>query len=809
MGDIFLKILNMSISASWLILAVVFIRLVFRKAPKWSMCLLWGLVAVKLVVPFSPESVLSFIPSNEVIPESIATETHPHINSGITYIDMTINPVMESNLSPQIGDSVNPLQVIIYIAGIVWCVGIIICLAYALVSYIILKRKVRASKLLRKGVYACDEVKSPFILGLFRPVIYIPSGMKDEVMEYVIAHENAHLKRGDHFWKPLGFIILSVYWFNPLCWVAYNLLCRDIEYACDEKVICDKDREYVNLYSQALLDCNAQRRIIAACPLAFGETDVKGRIKGILNYKKPAFWVIIASLIICIVVAICFMTKQKQEEPGRIPPELIVRIEGSNEGVSATVRSYTWAEDSIGNDEVMSLEDLHPEMDHSVTDLKFDVENVRLVLEFAEEPDEVLVRCWDEKYVDEGGDLGEGFTEISYNAETHTIDIPGFRSLYYTVRASWENRGGASYAFLINRGDAAELNEENTELYVSMQVIDDEHADFLFEAFDGSLSEAEYLENLWLYFSGDYSRYVLEMLIDPKDGQENAFMYDSLENVAVGVVTIDKMENGIILHADMSAAESWEGVSFSNLKSYELRYRMSTGEEYSRLIDLSESSNPEGFNDADNLESYDPGIYVDSYSVSPIGSSPAQMTDDSSNDISDWISSINLPDGYGFSGFSEFTGYQGGFYILPRIYECDENTGVSMEWQCSGMLTRVSSNYPQADITFYNGCPNLSGVPYHNHTYAKYIMARGVNVFDETKWPFIALFEAHDLYTMSELEDMKQAGVDINEIDRSSDYWYFWFVKEGADTYYILSLSAKEFSKEQAMEIAESVCIAE
>ncbi|MCR5309789.1 MAG: hypothetical protein K6E32_00060, partial [Lachnospiraceae bacterium] len=154
--------------------------------------------------------------------------------------------------------------------------------------------------------------------------------------------------------------------------------------------------------------------------------------------------------------------------------------------------------------------------------------------------------------------------------------------------------------FFINRGDTAGLNEENTELYVSMQVIDDEHADFLFEASEGSLSEAEYLENIWLYFSGDYCRYVLEMLIDPKDGQENAFMYDSLENAAVGEITIDKMENGIILHADMSAAGSWEGVSFSNLKSYKLRYRMSTGEEYSRLIDLSESSNPEGFNDADN-----------------------------------------------------------------------------------------------------------------------------------------------------------------------------------------------------------------
>ena len=315
MSDIFIKILNMSLSASWLILAVMVLRLLLKKAPRQSMCLLWGLVALKLIIPFSPESVLSLIPSNEVIPDNITMESHPHINSGIVYIDTAVNPVMESNLSPRIGDSVNPMQVVAHIAGIIWCIGVICCLAYALISFIRLKMKVRASKKIGRNIYACDEVVSPFILGILRPVIYIPSGMGRETTDYVIAHENAHLKRGDHFWKPLGFIILSVYWFNPLCWVAYILLCRDIEYACDEKVIRDKDNEYVNSYSQALLDCNAQRKIIAACPLAFGETDVKGRIRGILNYKKPAFWVILISLIACVICAICFMTKPKQEEP--------------------------------------------------------------------------------------------------------------------------------------------------------------------------------------------------------------------------------------------------------------------------------------------------------------------------------------------------------------------------------------------------------------------------------------------------------------------------------------------------------------
>lgn len=311
MDAVFIKLLNMSISTSWLILAVVIIRVFLKKAPKWSVCILWGFVALKLIVPFSFKSIFSLIPSDEVIPETIATETHPHINSGIIYVDTAVNPVMETHLAPQVGDSANPMQVVVFIASLVWCIGMIMCLLYAMTSFIILKRRVRASKKISDNVYACDEVRSPFILGIFRPAIYIPSGMSECTLDYVIDHENAHLKRGDHFWKPLGFLLLSVYWFNPLCWVAYILLCRDIEFACDEKVIRDKDNTYVNSYSQALLDCNTHRRIIAACPLAFGETGVKDRIKGVLNYKKPAFWVIIVAIIVCIVVAVCFMTSPK------------------------------------------------------------------------------------------------------------------------------------------------------------------------------------------------------------------------------------------------------------------------------------------------------------------------------------------------------------------------------------------------------------------------------------------------------------------------------------------------------------------
>ena len=311
MSTVFLKILNMSITASWLILAVVLVRLLLKKAPKWIPCLLWGLVAIRLVCPFSFGSIFSLIPSSETIPTNITVQQEPAINSGITAVNEFINPVIAESFTPAPTDSVNPLQIIIPIAAIIWIAGIVIMLAYALISYIKLKKTVSVCVPVGERILSCDEVKAPFILGVFRPVIYVPSSMTGETLDLVIRHETAHLQRHDHWWKPLGYLLLAIYWFNPLCWIAYILLSRDIEMACDEKVIRDMDKDEMAAYSQALLDCSFPRRRIAACPLAFGEVGVKERVKGVLNYKKPAFWIILIAIIACIVLAVCLMTDPK------------------------------------------------------------------------------------------------------------------------------------------------------------------------------------------------------------------------------------------------------------------------------------------------------------------------------------------------------------------------------------------------------------------------------------------------------------------------------------------------------------------
>lgn len=315
MSEVFLKLLNMSITASWLILAVVIIRPLLKKAPKWINCVLWALVAIRLVCPFSFESALSLIPSSETIPYDIAMQNAPTIETGISSVNQVINPIIADSFTSDPLNSANPLQILIPVASIVWLMGMVLLLLYALISYLRLKKSVEASIVLKDNIMACDEVKSPFILGIMKPVIYVPSFMSGETLECVLNHEAAHIKRHDHWWKPLGYLLLTVYWFNPLCWLAYILLCRDIEMACDEKVIRDMDRDEKAAYSQVLLNCNFPRKKIAACPLAFGEIGVKERVKSVLNYKKPAFWIIVVAVIACVAVTVCFMTNPKDNEP--------------------------------------------------------------------------------------------------------------------------------------------------------------------------------------------------------------------------------------------------------------------------------------------------------------------------------------------------------------------------------------------------------------------------------------------------------------------------------------------------------------
>ena len=313
MDDVFLKLVNLSISASWLILAVLVLRVVLKKAPKWVMPLLWGVVALRLVCLFSIESALSLIPSAETIPSKIVTETREPVLYEQATLDIVTNPTLPSAAEVPVGVSRQQAQVDFNIYSVLWLAGMAALLVHALVSAGKLKRKLATAILLRDNIYESEFVDSPFVFGVVKPNIYLPMHMDEGTAAYVIAHEHAHLARRDHWWKVLGYLVLALHWFNPLVWVAYILFCRDIELACDEKVVKGLDGAARADYSQALLSCAAPKRAVAACPLAFGEGNIKTRVKSALHYKKPAFWVAAAAVLAVVIVAVCFLTNPRSE----------------------------------------------------------------------------------------------------------------------------------------------------------------------------------------------------------------------------------------------------------------------------------------------------------------------------------------------------------------------------------------------------------------------------------------------------------------------------------------------------------------
>ena len=308
MSELFLKIVNMSISAGWLVLVIVVLRILLKKAPKWIFVLLWGMVALRLVCPFTFESMLSLIPSAQTVSPEIMLDPSPEISTGIQAFNDAVNPIISQSFAPQPAASANPLQIWIPVLVNIWLLGIAAMLVYALVSYLRLRRLVGTAVKYRDNIFRSENVSMPFVLGVVKPRIYLPFKMGMEDLEMVVSHEQAHIRRKDHWWKPLGFLLLALHWFNPLMWLAYILLCRDIEFACDEKVIKELDNVQKADYTQALLACSIGRKQIAPCPLAFGEVGVKERVRSVMNYKKPAFWIIVAALIACTVVAVCFLT---------------------------------------------------------------------------------------------------------------------------------------------------------------------------------------------------------------------------------------------------------------------------------------------------------------------------------------------------------------------------------------------------------------------------------------------------------------------------------------------------------------------
>ena len=308
MDTVFIKLVNMSITAGWLVLAVLILRFLLKSAPKWIRCILWGFVAVRLLIPIFPTSTFSLIPSANSIPQTILMTHTPSIQTGFSLLDQAVNPLITTSLAPKVGESVNPIQILYTVLLFVWILGIIAILTYALISYIRIYKKIQEGIHLEENIWLCDRISTPFVLGIFHPHIYIPTSVSAKDRNYVIYHEKAHIKRNDHLFKLLGFLLLAIYWINPLLWVAYIFFCRDMELACDEKVLRQFGTQIKKPYSNALINCSVSSKIISACPLTFSETGVKERIKEILHYKKPTLWIILAAILVCLVTALCGLT---------------------------------------------------------------------------------------------------------------------------------------------------------------------------------------------------------------------------------------------------------------------------------------------------------------------------------------------------------------------------------------------------------------------------------------------------------------------------------------------------------------------
>lgn len=301
MEAVFSKLVGISLVANWLILAVVVLRLLLKKAPRRVTCILWLIVALRLIVPFSIESPVSMIPqTTSVIQEAVDTNLiHPEVISSV----MTPEPSQDETNAAYVRNGQH-----MPVLPLIWCGGMAAMLCYFAFSYLRMRHLVREAARETGNIWICDAVTTPFILGLIRPRIYLPSGLSGATRECVIAHEQCHLRWKDHWWKPLAFVLLAVYWFDPLVWVSYALLCRDIEFACDERVIHHYGITDKKAYSRALLECSTGKRLVLACPVAFGETAVTQRIRNVLRYKRPRFWVILVCAVVIAVIAVGFLT---------------------------------------------------------------------------------------------------------------------------------------------------------------------------------------------------------------------------------------------------------------------------------------------------------------------------------------------------------------------------------------------------------------------------------------------------------------------------------------------------------------------
>lgn len=300
LGELFIILLDLSYGATWIAFAVFLLRAVLKKAPVAQRLFLWLFVALRLMLPFyMPFNFISIVPNLTLVPLNITETEVPAVDTGIKAVNSIVNPIIEKNFTPVAGDSVKPMQVVIAVAIVVWLAGAFAMLFYALVSWLVLRSKVKEATPLKENIFICDRIATPFVAGLFKPKIYLPSNLSNSDTECVTAHEKSHVRRGDHLWKLFAYLLLCVYWFNPVMWVVYKSFCKDVELACDAKAIKNTTPLYRKFYAQKLVAFSTKKQNVFACPLAFCETAVESRVKSVLNYKKPKLFFALIGTILC------------------------------------------------------------------------------------------------------------------------------------------------------------------------------------------------------------------------------------------------------------------------------------------------------------------------------------------------------------------------------------------------------------------------------------------------------------------------------------------------------------------------------
>ncbi|MBR3524407.1 MAG: M56 family metallopeptidase [Lachnospiraceae bacterium] len=755
MSSMFIKLLNLSINASWLILAVVVLRFVLKKSPKWIFCILWGLVALRLICPVSIESALSLLPSGKAVPET--TDMQPGIDTGIAAINNTINPAIRAVYATSEEAGANVMQNVLSTAFCIWIAGMAAMILYAFISYITVRRKVRASIRFKENIMLCDELKTPFILGMIRPLIYVPSALEAERMEMVCAHEKAHISRHDHWWKPLGFVLLSVYWFNPLCWLAYILLCRDIEAACDEKVIKDKDRAYMAAYSQTLLDLSISGKLITACPLAFGETGVKSRIKGILNYKKPAFWIIIIAVIACVAVAVCFLTVPKKEEAD-LQAEVSNALD--NMGIDYTYEDGVYvAKDRDGNKKSYRYKrKLSGRDPGAVHDGMFIV--------LTNDPDITYEKISRSLFSSNSND----WLKDSVITGMHVLDDNG-NVMVFSEEAGDGSEGESSSA-------PADVQYRKPPALII------------------SCAGKEYAATLgtyeWTYTDEEGNAVAVNAdAAHPLDMVSRmAHVYADNDNNTISFGFETPPEKAVLKCWNMGSAG--EGASYDEYESVSLYVTDRIAGGKCEITALLSGSVP---------------IVAELYGEWEAGTASyyfAVMAEDTSGGTAERLPDIQLPEGYSLSAFSGDNGYMGGCYILPQAYTAEGADGAPAAWLYSGTLTRL----PAGNVGLkYNGdhSPDENtafAFDLDNHSVQDYIRSFPLENMPDG-WYVMEFYARHDLYTQPERLSLEEQGITLTDEDCIGAYHVFWYVKDGSDLYYMISLAANCFTREQAEQIGD------